>query len=475
MRLANLLKKQPGLRFMLDAMELQSPVGKKFLLQQQMLLEQGEIEQELESVQFFQQLQQQRPALTEKLQQALSQVHDIAGTISLLNSGASLDDVSLFELKRFALLVQGIGELLDEVPQQLITLCGMQRVITILDPDGRDIPHFYVYDSYSEELKKLRQQLKQFSDDEQLISSLHSAIADEEDRIRDLLADELKPYADALAANLEAIARLDVWLAKGLLVKTYRLCRPVVHANKTSYRGLFHPMVAESLTLKGKRYQAIDIDVNKEPVLVTGVNMGGKTVLLKTLELCQYLFQFGFYVPAASAIIAPVEKILTSMDDEQSLSGGLSSYAAEMLRLNTIIHESRQFIKLLVLIDEPAKTTNPDEGEAIVNSLIDLLQHYHVRSLITTHYNGIRTTCRRLQTKGLRDEVYVSRPQSQRITEFMDYSLVELPSESSERSVPHEALRIAELLEIDQELLQGALMYLEQNNTENSWKKANSV
>ena len=63
-----------------------------------------------------------------------------------------------------------------------------------------------------------------------------------------------------------------------------------------------------SSNLKTEIFNPSIIDFNQQPCLLTGVNMGGKTVLLKTIGLSQYLFQFGFYVPASSAIISSVEK-----------------------------------------------------------------------------------------------------------------------------------------------------------------------
>jgi DNA mismatch repair protein MutS2 len=61
---------------------------------------------------------------------------------------------------------------------------------------------------------------------------------------------------------------------------------------------LFNPEVAEALRLKNKKYQPVDINLTDGPALITGANMGGKTVLLKSVALAQYMFQYGFFVPA---------------------------------------------------------------------------------------------------------------------------------------------------------------------------------
>lgn len=66
-----------------------------------------------------------------------------------------------------------------------------------------------------------------------------------------------------------------------------------------------------------------------------------------------------------------VEQVLTSIGDDQDELNGLSSYAAEMLRVDEMIRQVRQRSKILVLIDELARTTNPVEGRAIVNGVVD--------------------------------------------------------------------------------------------------------
>jgi DNA mismatch repair protein MutS2 len=94
---------------------------------------------------------------------------------------------------------------------------------------------------------------------------------------------------------------------------------------------------------------------------------------------------------------------MTSMDDEQSELKGLSSFASEMLKINAIIHAAKTGNHILALIDEPARTTNPVEGQALVNALVDMLQEHKVQSLLTTHYSGIQSDCRRLRVCRTKD------------------------------------------------------------------------
>ena len=177
--------------------------------------------------------------------------------------------------------------------------------------------------------------------------------------------------------------------------------------------------------------------------------MTGKTVLLKSIALAQTLAQFGFHVPASSAEIAPVDKIILCTTDEQDELSGLSSFAAEMTRLNKMTKHIKNGERLLVLIDELARTTNPTEGKAIVAGVLNFLSEHKVSSLITTHYT-IDTPCRKLRVKGFRLKDKNVKITIHNINNYIDYTL----EESQENQVPHEAIYIAEILGISNDLLQ---------------------
>jgi dsDNA-specific endonuclease/ATPase MutS2 len=192
--------------------------------------------------------------------------------------------------------------------------------------------------------------------------------------------------------------------------------------------------VKVALAAHGREFQPVDITYGMQPTLITGANMGGKTVVLKTLTLCQLLFQFGFGIPAASAQIAVKDEIYFCIGDEQSVEKGLSSFAAEMKNIDAVIKASRMNKRLLALIDEPARTTNPTEGTALVTALLKVLTGSGVSLVMTTHYDIEPGEARCLRVKGFENGE-------------MDYRLVEV----QDGEVPHEALNIAQSLGIDSE------------------------
>lgn len=480
----HMLNKVPGLRFIADALDIHSTPGRHQLMKQQMMISETELSSYLDKVDELRKLLDlsgedltDRRTLVTNLKSALSELHDITGTLNNLREGLVLDDINLFEIKKFALVIERAIEALEGLKTTVVKLADMSGVISILDPDKQRIPHFYIYDSYSEELAGLRKQYNELiKTDIQKAEELRLRGFDLEDTIREKLTGRLQSHKVALLENLSAIAQLDVLLAKAELSVKWNLVKPEIntpdyssmsdmsnmsHKSLASFKNLFNPEIKEALELKAKTFQPVNIRLTDSPCLITGANMAGKTVLLKTVALAQYMFQYGFFIPAEKAVMQPVEKILTSMEDEQSELKGLSSFASEMLKINSIIYAAKSGEKILALIDEPARTTNPVEGKAIVNALVDLLMEYNVTSLITTHYSGINSNCRRLRVAGLKTNEIGIKPTIETINDYMDYSLIELhPGAENINEVPQEALTIAEILEVDQELVEKAKEYL---------------
>ena len=160
--------------------------------------------------------------------------------------------------------------------------------------------------------------------------------------------------------------------------------------------------------------------------------MGGKSVVLKSLALNQLLAQYGFGVAAQQCTIVPVEEVALCIGDEQSIVKGVSSFAGEILAIDAVIKKIKAGKKLLALIDEPARTTNPVEGTALVEGLLEVIEHTSGGFVLTTHYNIENERVKRYRVKGLREGK-------------MDYTL----EETLCGEVPHEAVAIAESLGID--------------------------
>ena len=440
-----------GLQFIYENLSLQSPMGRRGLLNQTFITHADLLQKELDllekSVHF---LQKESNYFTIKsVNQALRQCNDISTTIFRLEQKQVLDDVELFEIKKFCLLSQQIENLLQNAEFQAVSIADTELIISILDPERTRIPHFYIYSAYDAQLESLRKKLSAESNPEKAREYLLESIK-QEDLIRENLAEQLFPFHKILKQNIEQIAILDILWSKAEQALKFGFCKPFISNEITIYKQLFNPAVKEILQKSSKEFQAIDIELYKDSCLITGANMSGKTVLLKTIALSQYLFQFGFYVPAISADIMPVNEVFINTGDHQSETNGLSSFADEILKVNQIIKKVKNEEKLLVLIDELARTTNPEEGKALVSAFIQIMKTYKVMSVISTHYSGILLPTRKLRVKGLKIDRITEDITSKNLNNYMDYSLIETQS----ADVPMEALKIAEVFNVDEEFLQ---------------------
>ena len=424
-----------GLRYMYDTLDIMSPCGRKMLLQSEMMTTKRELDFH------YRRLNEIYDKDCTKIAHKLMCIKDIHNTLSRLATGAVLDDIELFEVKYLAIVSGEVLQLLHEQKIIAVGLPELGKVVEILDPDKLNIPSFYVYDSYSDELREVRKQMKalqgngdELPDDKRAeLAVLLQKNADLELEIRGELSGKLKEFADDLLLALRNLSILDILIAKAAQMKKMGLCFPVVvEDGETFYNGMFNPAVKELLAAQGREYTPVDIEFERLPVTIIGANMGGKSVVLKCLALNQLLAQYGFGVAAHDCCVSLVEEVALCIGDEQSIVKGVSSFAGEMLAIDSVIKKMREGKQLLALIDEPARTTNPVEGTALVEGLLEVVENVKGGFVLTTHYNILNDKVKRYRVKGLREGV-------------MDYRLEIAQS----GDVPHEAVAIAESLGID--------------------------
>ena len=371
---------------------------------------------------------------------------DIETTLSRLDEGAVLDDIEFFEVKYLAIVSTEVRALLEEIELEAVKLPVLEDVVKVLDPDGLNIPSFYVYDSYSPELREIRREMRALQGngddmtDEQRgeLAVLLQRNAEIELKVRMELSQRLRGRAADLKLALSNLSFLDILIAKAQQMRMMGLCFPNINeGGDTVYCGLFNPAVKEVVAKQGREYMPVDISIEREPVTIIGANMGGKSVVLKSLALNQLLAQFGFGVAARECQVNLVEEVALCIGDEQSIVRGVSSFAEEILAIDAVIKKIRGGKGLLALIDEPARTTNPVEGTALVEGLLEVIGKVKGGFVLTTHYNISNDKVKRYRVKGLRDGV-------------MDYTL----EQTQCGDVPQEAIAIAQSLGIDLEWIE---------------------
>ena len=455
-----------GLMRFLNKMNPITPMGIKFLKSLKFITDKVELEYELNKIEVLKQCIDKNYTF---YQRYLESFKDIFKTLISLSNGTILDDIELFEIKIFSLDCHKIHNKI-ELPE-FLKLEDLSGVIQLLDPEKLNIRSFYIYDIYSENLKNMRKRKKDLlnKDDKKEINSeelnkVAIEIEKEEMLIRKKLCSELKNFAKTLLDNFRKITELDFLIAKLDFVEKYNLKKPDLSKDTIEYKGFFNPLIKENLIYCGKEFQPVNILLKRGVTVITGANMSGKTVSLQSLALSQCLLQLGFYVPAELGKMVLVDKIFLISGDYQSQEQNLSSFAAEMLEINSALQECRKRDKILILLDEPANGTNPKEGTAIVKALIRCFVKMNSFVIISTHYDGITSekNIRSYRVKGLVEETD-DKISINNIEEYIDYSLMEI---KNEKTVPHEALRISKLLGIDEELIKIANNILQTKETD---------
>ena len=166
MTLTTAIEEIKGLRFMTDNLELQSGWAKRMLHASPYLHTAEEINRELEKTEEMTRIVRDASlsSVIDRICLKLAQVKDIRGSIARARDSQNLDDLELFEIKAFALLVADIRQLLESGGIRIVPFPDLEPVIAILDPEGMRIPHFYVYDAYSPELSAIRKKMKSLAE-----------------------------------------------------------------------------------------------------------------------------------------------------------------------------------------------------------------------------------------------------------------------------------------------------------------------
>ena len=212
-------------------------------------------------------------------------------------------------------------------------------------------------------------------------------VADEERRIFARLSGWVAEEAAGFEASLAAAEVLDVIAAAALLAGELVAAAPVLdEAPRVALLHARHPL----MLLAGRRCVANDVTVGAGGcLLISGPNAGGKTVALKTTGLCALMARAGLHLPAESgSVIGWFTDVRSDLGDAQSLEQNLSTFTGHIGRLRELLADGGP--GMLVLIDEIAVGTDPEQGAALAQAIIEALAARGVTALVTTHYERLK-------------------------------------------------------------------------------------
>ncbi len=208
---------------------------------------------------------------------------------------------------------------------------------------------------------------------------------EETERILDELSALVAANAEALTATLDALARFDFWAAKAQLaaeldgIRAETTDRPEIVLLGARHPGLTGRIVPIDVRM-GHGYTAL---------VVTGPNTGGKTVTLRTIGLLALMHQAGLHIPADAGSRLPVLRdVFADIGDEQSIAQSLSTFSGHLRSITRIVEAAGP--GTLVLLDELGAGTDPTEGSALAQALLDHFIRTGALVAATTHYAELK-------------------------------------------------------------------------------------
>jgi DNA mismatch repair protein MutS2 len=461
----------------------------------------------------------------------LKQIRYIGETLQRAKGGVVLDEVELFEVKKLLIYIEKLEKSLKSTPMvkyKDLKLQELSRLYKLLDPANQQMMTFYLYSEYSDELKKIRGELRtveikiskikkelinkieqkyniklntreevtvnksleskinELSQEEHLrisgenylsliyklknnhdLDELKSELEklklrenEEEHKIRKFLTDQIAKSYDEIVENTDKIGRIDYLIAKANFAQKSSLVRPQISSELIiDIKNGRNLKLEDALKQKKKKYTSISVNLSKKIICITGANMGGKTVSLRMIGQIVSTAAYGIFVPCESSKICLFDHIHISVGDEQSIEKGLSTFGAEIVNLKEALENANK--RSLILIDELAGGTNPKEGFAITKAVVEYLKNSNSMSILTTHYDNIAqdNEIQNFQVKGLNlPDYFKSFSSIEEISKFMDYSLIEVKDQNF---VPKDAISIAKMAGIPQEIIEKATQLIE--------------
>jgi DNA mismatch repair protein MutS len=236
---------------------------------------------------------------------------------------------------------------------------------------------------------------------------------------------ELKEYESRVLGAEERIARLEFELFAHVRAAVAAQAAPLLRTARAvgtvdalaslatvgHERGYVRPDVDDGFGLEivDGRHPVLDAggapftpnDVALDPadcqiMILTGPNMSGKSVFMRQVALLTLMAQMGGFVPARSARIGLVDRILTRVGAQDNLARGQSTFLVEMVETASILHHASN--RSLILLDEVGRGTSTFDGLAIAWAVTEELHErgHGAKVLFATHYHELTALAERL-------------------------------------------------------------------------------
>lgn len=154
---------------------------------------------------------------------------------------------------------------------------------------------------------------------------------------------------------------------------------------------IYHPLLKYKAD-KLKRTSIISLNIKMEPIfsglIITGPNMGGKTVALKNIGLAFLMSHYGIPITGKKASIPFIQALYADIGEKQDLLQNLSTFSSHIKNIIPMIECKEK--SALFIIDELGTGTDPSEGAPLAVAILDALLKKEGIVIATTHHNAVK-------------------------------------------------------------------------------------
>ena len=241
------------------------------------------------------------------------------------------------------------------------------------------------------------------------VRELKSAEQREIERLLREATTHIRGETEALEANLRAVAQFDLLQAKARLANRIDAVVPKLndegrielHEGRNPVLELHFQSLDDEADTEGRtpghddipprEVVPLDLELGADfrTLVITGPNAGGKTVSMKSVGLFALMLSYGLPIPVAPHSSFPLfDQIMADIGDEQSIEEDLSTFSSHVSNLRHMLDEAGE--NTLVLIDEAGTGTDPDEGGALAQAVLERLNQAGARTIATTHHGTLK-------------------------------------------------------------------------------------
>ncbi len=203
-------------------------------------------------------------------------------------------------------------------------------------------------------------------------------------------------YTQLLQQTAKTIAQLDCLINFAHIAEKHNYVKPAVTDMGPTFINILggrHPVVEQ--ILEDVSFVPNDTVLNhtdQQLILISGPNMGGKSVYIRQTAIIILMAHLGSFVPAKEAQVSIVDRIFVRSGAADVMALGLSTFMVEMVETANILHHATS--KSLIILDEIGRGTSTYDGLSIAWAVAEYLVSHHKNAPLTlfaTHYHELQT------------------------------------------------------------------------------------